>query len=324
MSASWCAQKSDREAVADRLHHGPQARSRRPPTGIAWPSRKRVRPALAGSARRCSTASLPTRFLLTLRDNRGLGEALSEPRLERAIGVIYAPETERASHCFQARHVGPVRRGAALRRDFVRSSPRIHCRMGSGRVARNLPLCGLIDGAGDALGRRRAIRSGSRLVLGLSRRRFEPARGRPRALSCSLTAAASSPPQPAQSARWRSCSTRQSSQTLLVEPFDLGGRGGRYGRRHSCASTSGCSPGGSSVSAIGSPRTPETRQLRIGYFGASTGSGAALVAAGERAETVGAVVSRGGRPDLAGIRPLAGPRADPTDRRRQTMPGSSP
>ena len=47
-------------------------------------------------------------------------------------------------------------------------------------------------------------------------------------------------------------------------------------------------------------QAPETRQLRIGYFGASTGAGAALVAAAERSETVGAVVSRGGRPDLAG------------------------
>jgi putative phosphoribosyl transferase len=45
---------------------------------------------------------------------------------------------------------------------------------------------------------------------------------------------------------------------------------------------------------------PETRDLRIGYFGASTGGGAALVAAADRAEAVGAVVSRGGRPDLAG------------------------
>jgi dienelactone hydrolase len=44
---------------------------------------------------------------------------------------------------------------------------------------------------------------------------------------------------------------------------------------------------------------PETRRLRIGYFGASTGGGAALVAAAERPQ-VGAVVSRGGRPDLAG------------------------
>ncbi|MCU1263303.1 MAG: Dienelactone hydrolase [Bryobacterales bacterium] len=45
---------------------------------------------------------------------------------------------------------------------------------------------------------------------------------------------------------------------------------------------------------------PDTRNLRIGYFGASTGAGAALVAATVRAEAVAAVVSRGGRPDLAG------------------------
>jgi dienelactone hydrolase len=45
---------------------------------------------------------------------------------------------------------------------------------------------------------------------------------------------------------------------------------------------------------------PDTRQLRVGYFGASTGGGAALVAAAQRPEVVGAVVSRGGRPDLAG------------------------
>ncbi|HEX2182851.1 MAG TPA: phosphoribosyltransferase family protein [Rubrobacteraceae bacterium] len=47
-------------------------------------------------------------------------------------------------------------------------------------------------------------------------------------------------------------------------------------------------------------RNPDTRDLRVGYFGASTGAGAALVAAAERPEDVGAVVSRGGRPDLAG------------------------
>ena len=45
---------------------------------------------------------------------------------------------------------------------------------------------------------------------------------------------------------------------------------------------------------------PGTRDLPVGYFGASTGAGAALVAAVERPEAVGAVVSRGGRPDLAG------------------------
>jgi dienelactone hydrolase len=43
-----------------------------------------------------------------------------------------------------------------------------------------------------------------------------------------------------------------------------------------------------------------TRDLRVGYFGASTGAAAALVAAAERPKVVGAIVSRGGRPDLAG------------------------
>jgi putative phosphoribosyl transferase len=44
----------------------------------------------------------------------------------------------------------------------------------------------------------------------------------------------------------------------------------------------------------------ETRGLQIGYFGSSTGGAAALVAAAEIPKDVGGVVSRGGRPDLAG------------------------
>lgn len=46
--------------------------------------------------------------------------------------------------------------------------------------------------------------------------------------------------------------------------------------------------------------TPFTKDLKVGYFGASTGAGAALVAAAELPGVVSAVVSRGGRPDLAG------------------------
>src|SRR5437868_15496400 len=45
---------------------------------------------------------------------------------------------------------------------------------------------------------------------------------------------------------------------------------------------------------------PETAHPPIGYFGASTGAGAALVAAAEPRSVVKAVVSRGGRPDMAG------------------------
>lgn len=46
-------------------------------------------------------------------------------------------------------------------------------------------------------------------------------------------------------------------------------------------------------------RNPETVGLELGYFGASTGAAAALVAASELPDNIAAVVSRGGRPDLA-------------------------
>ncbi|HKG25343.1 MAG TPA: alpha/beta family hydrolase [Thermomicrobiales bacterium] len=54
---------------------------------------------------------------------------------------------------------------------------------------------------------------------------------------------------------------------------------------------------------------PATRELRIGLFGASTGAAAAILAAAERQHTAGAVVSRGGRPDLAGRAALRAVRA---------------
>ncbi len=47
-------------------------------------------------------------------------------------------------------------------------------------------------------------------------------------------------------------------------------------------------------------RQEQTRDLQLGYFGSSTGAAAALIAAAEISDDVGAVVSRGGRPDLAG------------------------
>ncbi len=47
-------------------------------------------------------------------------------------------------------------------------------------------------------------------------------------------------------------------------------------------------------------REPKTRALPVGLFGASTGGGAALMAAAARPDSIVAVVSRGGRPDLAG------------------------
>lgn len=67
------------------------------------PERKRVRSALPESYEALFHAVGYKRFFLALRDNEGLQKSLQEPRLERAIGVIYRPETERVSHYFKAR-----------------------------------------------------------------------------------------------------------------------------------------------------------------------------------------------------------------------------
>jgi len=54
------------------------------------------------------------------------------------------------------------------------------------------------------------------------------------------------------------------------------------------------------VATVWARRQAALRHLPIGYFGASTGAAAALVAAAEQPAEIAAVVSRGGRPDLAG------------------------
>jgi erythromycin esterase-like protein len=64
--------------------------------------RQRVRPSLEGSYERLFHDMGLERFLLRL-GHPDVRDALSEPRLERAIGVIYRPDTERMSHYFRAR-----------------------------------------------------------------------------------------------------------------------------------------------------------------------------------------------------------------------------
>ena len=67
------------------------------------PERKNVRPGLRGSYEELFHQTGVANFLLRLRDRPDLHEELREPRLQRAIGVIYRPETERLSHYFHTR-----------------------------------------------------------------------------------------------------------------------------------------------------------------------------------------------------------------------------
>ena len=63
---------------------------------------RRVRPALEGSFEHLFHAYAPPRCLLNFRENATLAQALAHPRLQRAIGVVYRPETERQSHYYAA------------------------------------------------------------------------------------------------------------------------------------------------------------------------------------------------------------------------------
>src|SRR2546427_8810790 len=67
------------------------------------PERKRVRPALEDSYEASFHYADMPKFLLPVRDPDSASIALREPKLERAIGVIYLPQTERQSHYFVAR-----------------------------------------------------------------------------------------------------------------------------------------------------------------------------------------------------------------------------
>ena len=86
--------------VGFATHHGTVTAA----SGWGGPAeRKRVRPALSTSYEATFHETQLARFLLTLRENQEATDTLWYPRLERAIGVVYLPESERLSHYFHAR-----------------------------------------------------------------------------------------------------------------------------------------------------------------------------------------------------------------------------
>src|SRR5438477_525393 len=181
--------------------------------------RKNVRPALPGSYEELFRETGLPRFWIDLRSAGQIG-VLQRRRIERAIGVIYRPESERLSHYFHARL--PVQFEAVFHLDDTREEK---------QSARTLNKAGLATLLFDLLTPDEElidVRTAElRFNIGLLAERLVHA------------------------TRW-------------------------------------------------AEKEQQTRDLRIGYFGSSTGGAAALVAAAEIPQDVGAVVSRGGRPDLAG------------------------
>ncbi|MBI2897269.1 MAG: erythromycin esterase family protein [Deltaproteobacteria bacterium] len=87
-------------AVGLTTHHGVVTAARE---WYAAPEQRVLGPALAGSWEAIFHATGLSRFLLVLTGTERRIEGLEEERLERAVGVVYFPETERASHYFLAR-----------------------------------------------------------------------------------------------------------------------------------------------------------------------------------------------------------------------------
>jgi erythromycin esterase-like protein len=99
--------------------------------------RKRVRPALPGSYEALFHEVAIPRFMLNLREGEPT-KSLRESRLERAIGVIYRPETERSSHYFHARLADQF--DAVLHFDETRAvEPLERVAAPSGEVAETFP-----------------------------------------------------------------------------------------------------------------------------------------------------------------------------------------
>ena len=108
--------------------------------------RKTVRPALPHSYEQLFHETGTPRFLLPLRDDKALADALTSPRLERAIGVVYKPETERDSHYFQAHLARAVRLRAAFRRNDRARAARANGGVDGRGTGRNLSVR-LVSGA---------------------------------------------------------------------------------------------------------------------------------------------------------------------------------
>src|SRR5260221_2514857 len=102
--------------------------------------RKRVRPALAGSYEALFHTTRLARFLLTWQEGGAVTDGLHRSALERAIGVVYRPETERNSHYFRARL--PDQLDAVLHFDETRAVEPLERTAGweAGEVPETLPF----------------------------------------------------------------------------------------------------------------------------------------------------------------------------------------
>ena len=263
--------------------------------------RKRVRPGLAGSWEACFH-ELGVDFAITAD-----GQAPRERRLQRAIGVIYRPESERQSHYFEAEPARAVRSADPSRYDWAARAARARKSLGAGRGAGDLPV-GAVSAVATAvrvpvgaasLDGDLAVPDGATGVV-LFAHGSGSSRHSPRNRYVAERAAAG--------AGWRRCCSTCSrpSEEAVDQQTGAAALRHRPARRAPASQPpTGCGrAAGDARAADRLLRRQHRRRRRRWSAAARPGS------------AVGAVVSRGGRPDLAGDALRAGRGADAADRRR--------
>ena len=250
--------------------------------------RRLVRPALPGSYEALLHDTVGGNAFLDLRTPGGAGKALGNPRLERAIGVIYRPETERLSHYFTASL--PRQFDAVLHYDRTRAVEPLDRRRLGARAS--CPKPGRSGGLREAgHGDTNAQSQKQDPHVGGDRRRGWPA-GRS-GVPAARAAWWSSPTEAGAaglSPRNRSVATALQEGGFATLLFDLL-TSAEAAVDADAASTVRHRPPGRPArrgDRLAAASAPNVVHCRIGYFGASTGAAAALVAAAAPARRVAA------------------------------------
>jgi pimeloyl-ACP methyl ester carboxylesterase len=259
--------------------------------------RKRVQPALDGSYEALFHESGLGNFLLPLRTGRMGGVRLPRGLLERAIGVIYRPETERWSHYFEANLPSSstpsfisIKRAPWNRWSATASGTGRNCR-------KRFPSASDRAGNGAMSKLQEQVQAEVRIPLAdcaLQGELHIPARARGAVLFAHGSGSSRHSPRNQYVAQ---ALHQHGIGTLL---FDLLTQAEEEEDRFTGHLRF-------NIDLLARRLLGATRwmhelepELLLGYFGSSTGGGAALVADAQSAIPVRAIVSRGGRPDLAG------------------------
>ncbi|WP_433296011.1 erythromycin esterase family protein [Pseudonocardia sp. CA-142604] len=263
-----------------------------------------MRPALSGSVEELFHQVGQKEFMLSFPKSTRAAEVLHSARLERAIGAIYRPETEHQSHYFRARLADQFDEPTPSRSDAYTTSQR-----SPHRASRKITFSvfAAAHRREDTMSVPRAIHQSLVPVAGVL---LEADLGVPRESTRGAVLFAHGSGSGRHSSRNRYVADELNRASLVTVLADLLPREEEQFNLRTTALRFDIDLLARRVTGLTDwVADSPTAGLGTGLFGASTGAAAALIAAANRPNTVQAVVSRGGRLDLADAHlPKAGQR----------------